>query len=59
MLRAIGENSFQPKIAFKTRYGLVANPLVAANPQSDIGGVNTNPYYRTFSVTSINVGLQS
>jgi uncharacterized cupredoxin-like copper-binding protein len=59
MVRAIGENSFQPKIAFKTRYGLVANPLVAANPQSDIGGVNTNPYYRTFSVTSINVGLQS
>ena len=28
MVRAVGENSFQPKIAFKTRYGLVANPLI-------------------------------
>ena len=30
MVRAVGENSFQPKIGFKTRYGLAANPFAAA-----------------------------
>jgi hypothetical protein len=57
MVRAVGENSFQPKIAFKTRYGLVQNPLVGTNPASVVG--NNNPYYRSFRVSSINVGLQS
>ena len=57
MVRAIGENSFQPKIAFKTRYGLVANPLngVLDSP----GAAGSNPYFRTFRVKNINVGLQS
>ena len=59
MVRAVGENSFQPKIAFKTRYGLVANPMVTANPQNGVGAANTNPYYRTFRVKNINVGGQS
>ena len=59
MVRAVGENSFQPKIAFKTRYGLVANPMVTANPQNGLGSANTNPYYRTFRVKNINVGGQS
>jgi hypothetical protein len=55
MVRAVGENSFQPKIAFKTRYGLVGNPLTQA-----ANGLGTNnPYYRTFNVKNINVGLQS
>ena len=54
MVRAVGENNFQPKIAFKTRYGLVANPMVAANPQNGVGAANTNPYYRTFRVKNIN-----
>ena len=57
MVRAVGENSFQPKIAFKTRYGLVANPLVGTNPAS--GLVNDNPYYRSFRVSNINVGGQA
>ena len=57
MVRAIGENSFQPKIAFKTRYGLVANPITGT--VDGIGAVNTNPYYRTFRVKHINVGGQS
>ena len=57
MVRAIGENSFQPKIAFKTRYGLVANPITGT--VDGIGAVNTNPYYRTFRVKNINVGGQS
>ena len=56
MVRAVGENSFQPKIAFKTRYGLVANPMVAVD---GIGNANSNPYFRTFRVKNINVGGQS
>ena len=57
MVRAVGENSFQPKIAFKTRYGLVANPITGV--VDGIGGADTNPYYRTFRVKNINVGGQS
>ena len=55
MVRAVGENSFQPKVAFKTRYGLVGNPLTQA---ADGLGTN-NPYYRSFRVKNINVGGQS
>ena len=58
MVRAVGENSFQPKIAFKTRYGLVANPLIEDDGAGDgsIGAVNTNVYYRSFGVENINIG---
>lgn len=60
MVRAVGENSFQPKIAFKTRYGLVANPLIAdsgsgGNP-GGIGAAGSNVYYRSFGVKAINIG---
>ncbi len=51
MVRAVGENNFQPKIAFKTRYGLVANPMVTLN---GVGAANSNPYFRTFRVKNIN-----
>lgn len=57
MVRAVGENSFQPKIAFKTRYGLVANPITGT--VDGVGNANTNPYFRTFRVKNINVGGQS
>ena len=57
MVRAVGENSFQPKIAFKTRYGLVANPITGT--VDGIGTANSNPYFRTFRVKNINVGGQS
>lgn len=57
MVRAVGENTFQPKIAFKTRYGLVANPITGT--VDGIGAANTNPYYRSFRVKSLNVGGQS
>ena len=57
MVRAVGENSFQPKIAFKTRYGLVANPITGT--VDGIGAAKSNPYYRTFRVKNINVGGQS
>ena len=53
MVRAVGENSFQPKIAFKTRYGLVANPLTGT--VDGIGAADSNPYFRTFRVKNINV----
>ena len=51
MVRAVAENTFQPKIGFKTRYGLVSNPLVAVDG-SAVG--KTNPYFRRFLVTQIN-----
>ena len=58
MVRAVGENDFQPKIAFKTRYGLVANPFVenssGAGQQSDLAQtVKRNQYYRIFRVDNI------
>lgn len=58
MVRAIGENSFQPKIGFKTRYGMVANPF--ARGAFDFGAPalgaianNTNKYYRRVLVTNL------
>jgi hypothetical protein len=55
MVRAVGENSFQPKIGFKTRYGMVANPF-AQGAAVDQGGTlrrNSNVYYRRVKVTNL------
>jgi hypothetical protein len=54
MVRAVGENSFQPKIGFKTRYGLVANPFAEGTTQG-LGrlAVNANRYYRRVKVTNL------
>ena len=54
MVRAVGENSFQPKIGFKTRYGLVANPFAEGLDQG-LGRlrVNSNRYYRRVSVKNL------
>jgi len=54
MVRAVGENSFQPKIGFKTRYGLVANPFAEGTNQG-LGtlNVNQNRYYRRVSVKNL------
>jgi len=51
MVRAVGENSFQPKIGFKTRYGLVANPYYTNN----VGAITatSNPYYRLVKVSNL------
>ena len=57
MVRAVDETTFQPKIAFKTRYGLQANPFVTT--AAGIGSVNSNQYFRSIRVGSINVGGQS
>ena len=54
MVRAVGENSFQPKIGFKTRYGLVANPFAEGSAQG-LGSlnVNQNRYYRRVAVKNL------
>ena len=36
MVRAVGENSFQPKIGFKTRYGMISNPFVGSSPSDGL-----------------------
>jgi hypothetical protein len=56
LVRAVDPNSFQPKIGFKTRYGLVANPFV--NLDDDTGGednltANKNYYYRKVKVVNL------
>jgi len=53
MVRAVGENSFQPKIGFKTRYGMVSNPFVGATPANGLASAGTNQYYRKFAVSNI------
>ena len=54
MVRAVGENSFQPKIGFKTRYGLVANPFAEGTNQG-LGALNLNAnrYYRRVAVKNL------
>ncbi|MDP6772000.1 MAG: hypothetical protein QF704_14960, partial [Anaerolineales bacterium] len=53
MVRAVGENTFQPKIGFKTRYGIVSNPFVGSTPASGLAATSTNSYYRSFEVLNL------
>ena len=53
MVRAVGENTFQPKIGFKTRYGMVSNPFVGSTPANGLATAATNQYYRKFAVSNI------
>ena len=53
MVRAVGENTFQPKVAFKTRYGMVSNPYVGATPANGLAATSTNSYYRSFEVLNL------
>ena len=54
MVRAIDPSTFQPKIGFKTRYGMVANPF-AGGSSVDAGALNNNSniYYRKFMITNL------
>ena len=54
MVRAVDTTTFQPKIGFKTRYGLVANPFAEGTTQGQ-GALNVgaNFYYRAFKITNI------
>ena len=54
MVRAVGQDTFQPKIGFKTRYGMVANPFAAGTSQG-LGALqaNANRYYRRVKVQNL------
>jgi len=54
MVRAVGENTFQPKIGFKTRYGMQVNPFVGSTPSDNISNsAGSNVYYRKMAVSNI------
>jgi hypothetical protein len=57
MVRAVDPNSFQPKIGFKTRYGLIANPYVTTSAtgaaDADTFTANRNQYYRRTKVLNL------
>ena len=60
MVRAVDSASFQPKIAFKTRYGIVANPFAqgltvgnGTHVASNASGANTNEYYRKVRIANL------
>ena len=54
MVRAVGQDTFQPKIGFKTRYGIVENPFSQGTTQG-LGALtrNANKYYRRVKVTNL------
>ena len=58
MVRAVGQDTFQPKIGFKTRYGLQANPFAEASSSTDAvidgsGAANANRYYRKVQIVNL------
>jgi hypothetical protein len=53
MVKAVGEDTFQPRIGFKTRYGMASNPFVGSTPSNGLASAKTNQYYRIFKVTNI------
>ena len=54
MVRAVGQDNFQPRIGFKTRYGMVANPFSRGATRSDGSLVqNVNVYYRRVTVNNL------
>ena len=64
MVRAVDSDSFQPKIAFKTRYGMIANPFAegatvgngeTASALAAVGtnGAHNNEYYRKVQIQNL------
>ena len=60
MVRAMGEQTFQPKIGFKTRYGMVKNPFVNGGGEVDFSAApsattdfNKNQYYRKVAIANL------
>ena len=54
MVKAVAEDTFQPKIGFKTRYGMASNPFVAASGEHNIASTNgVNTYYRIMRVDNL------
>lgn len=56
MVRAIDPDNYQPKVGFKTRYGMVSNPFAGGSNTGLNGAIttNTNVYYRKFAVLNVN-----
>ena len=56
MVRSIGPDTFQPKIGFKTRYGMVANPFVVQSngtPDAEALTASRNQYYRRVRIENL------
>ena len=53
MVRAVNPADFQPRIGFKTRYGMVANPFAESAPVNGVGSNRSNKYFRIFGVKSL------
>jgi hypothetical protein len=53
MVRAVGQDTFQPKIGFKTRYGMVANPFATSAADGALSFSNKNIYYRRIAITNL------
>ena len=53
MVRAVGENTFQPKIGFKTRYGVAQNPFATSDATDVKPGSDDNTYYRRVQVANL------
>ncbi len=53
MVRAVGQDTFQPKIGFKTRYGMVANPFATSAADGTISFSNKNVYYRRINISNL------
>jgi len=53
MVKAVGEEDFQPRIGFKTRYGMVSNPYVGSTPANGLANDRTNQYYRISAVNNL------
>ena len=53
MVRAVGENTFQPKIGFKTRYGMVANPFATSDADGTLSSQSKNLYYRMVIISNL------
>jgi hypothetical protein len=53
MVRAVGQDTFQPKIGFKTRYGMVANPFATSAGDGALAFANKNIYYRRIAISNL------
>ena len=53
MVRAVGQDTFQPKIGFKTRYGMVANPFATSAADGVLAFANKNIYYRRIAISNL------
>ena len=53
MVKAVGEEDFQPRIGFKTRYGMVSNPFVGSTPADGLASDRTNQYYRISAINNL------